>query len=258
VLEMVKRVLPLLVAAGALVALWELLRAAGVLAPALAPTFGAVVDASFDLLRDGEFLLDVWQTARRTLVGLAVGLLGGVPLGALMGMSRNVARGAGPLVDFFRALPAVALLPALATLFGIGEFTKTLLIAIPSGLLVATFSYFACREVSPELIETLELRGLSRGEVVRAVFVPAILYRLPSGVRYALPLALALAVVADMFVGARHGLGLRLIAYQETFQLAHLYGTIMIAGVLGAAMYALSFVVIPRRLRTQQNGGALW
>ena len=223
---------------------WEVFRAAGLLSKVLTPSVYKIFSGIIELLKDSRFLVDVWFTARRTLLGLLLSLGIGVPIGTAMGISPILGRGLSSIIDFLRALPAVAIFPALATLFGIGELTKVLLIAIPSSLLLATFSYSTCRNAPISLIEAFKLRGFSDYQIVKTILIPSVLINLSLGVRYTLPLGLALAVVADMFVGTQHGIGLRLIAYQETFQLPQLYATIFISGLLGVLLYIIVNIII--------------
>jgi len=126
------RYIPPLVTLIALALLYALLRLLGVLSAQLTP---GVIDTSYALLRliaDRAFLLDIGVTVARTVVGVGVGAVVGLPLGLVMGLNPWANRSAIPVIDFLRALPAVAMFPALATLLGIGESTKLVLIALPS------------------------------------------------------------------------------------------------------------------------------
>ena len=55
--------------------------------------------------------LDIALSARRVLLGLGLGMLLAVPVGFLIGSYRPVRRFVDPLVNFFRALPPIALIP---------------------------------------------------------------------------------------------------------------------------------------------------
>lgn len=229
---------------GASVAIYELLRFTGLLSSRLTPSSIAVVCALFDLLAQPSFLMDIAVSAGRALFGVAIGTIAGVPLGMLMGIVVWVRRGVLPLLDFFRSLPAAALFPALSTLLGIGEAMKLTAIAFPCGLLMATAVYYACIEIRRELLEYARLRGFSSGLLFREIYFPSVLLRLPAGLHYTLPLGLVLSVIADMFIGAKNGLGLRLIEFQETFRLNNLYATILVTGLVGYALSAATAALV--------------
>ena len=234
--KLVRAAVPLLSMLGVFLLLYEGLRGICILSPQLTPGTGTTIRALALLLCHAQFWGDIAITSYRAVLGVLVGGLVGLPVGFVMGIHSWTRRGLLPIVDFLRALPAVALFPALATMLGLGEATKLTLIGIPSGLMISIFAYYACAEVRSALLEYLTLLKVSRADTIRHVFIPSVATRFPACFRYTLPLALVLSVIADMFVGARHGLGVRLVEYQETFQLPKLYATILTTGALGFLM----------------------
>lgn len=245
----------LVLSVGATVAVYQGFRLTGLLSARLTPSPGAIGRSLFELLAEPTFLMDVGVSAGRALGGVVIGTIAGVPLGMLMGVLVWVRRGVLPLLDFFRSLPAAALFPALTTLFGIGEAMKLTAIAFPCALLMATAVYYACIEVRRELLEYSRLRGFTSFLMFRQVYFPSVLLRLPAGLHYTLPLGLVLSVIADMFIGSKNGLGLRLIEFQETFRLSHLYATILVTGLVGYALSAATgaLVRLTRKYGTVQE-----
>src|SRR6266480_372925 len=96
---------------------YESLRAFGLLSPSLTPSLGKTAESLVDLLSDRAFVVDTVITLARTTFGVLAGAIAGIPIGFLMGLSSWARRGTLPFIDFLRALPAVALFPALATVF---------------------------------------------------------------------------------------------------------------------------------------------
>jgi NitT/TauT family transport system permease protein len=236
----------LILALALIVATYEMFRFTDLLNPLLTPSIKDILRALIGLITQPYFLKDIFISGTRTLVGVALGTIAGVPLGMLMGIVIGIRRGILPLIDFFRSLPAAALFPALSTLLGIGEGMKLMAIAFPSGLLMATAVYYACIEVNSRLIEYAQLRGFTSMQLFKNVYFPSVLLRLPEGLQYTLPLGLVLSVVADMFIGANNGLGLRLIEFQETFSLDKLYATILVTGFVGYALSNITAALIRR------------
>ena len=61
------------------------------------------------------------------------------------------------------------------------------------------------------------------------------------GLRVAVSLSLVVIVVAEMFIGARDGIGKQIIDAQITYELPLMYGAIMMSGLMG---YLLNYVLI--------------
>ena len=73
----------------------------------------------------GNLLPSIW----RTLAGLAIATVIGVPLGVAIGRSRAVSEYLEPLLQFGRALPVVTLAPVFLVLFKIGNQMEVATIA---------------------------------------------------------------------------------------------------------------------------------
>jgi NitT/TauT family transport system permease protein len=108
----------------ALLALWYAVRASGLINPALVPAPHAVF-VKFIALAQDRLALDIWMSTRRVVVGVFLGVLAAVPVGFAIGWYRGVHNFLDPLINFFRALPPIALIPLVIVYFGIGEAAKT-------------------------------------------------------------------------------------------------------------------------------------
>ena len=60
-------------------------------------------------------------STRRVLIGVICGLAIAIPVGFLLGWYRGVRAFVDPVINFFRALPPIALIPLVIVYFGIGE-----------------------------------------------------------------------------------------------------------------------------------------
>jgi len=80
-------------------------------------------------LNEGNFVLNVYMSVQRVVLGLLLGMLLAVPIGFMIGWYRPVRRFVDPLISFFRALPPIALIPLAIVYLGIGEVAKVALAA---------------------------------------------------------------------------------------------------------------------------------
>ena len=111
----------------AILVLWYAVRASGLVNPALVPAPHAVFAKFIELSQD-RLAMDVWMSTQRVFVGVFLGVLVAVPVGFAIGWYRGVRTFVDPLINFFRALPPIALIPLVIVYFGIGEVAKTVIL----------------------------------------------------------------------------------------------------------------------------------
>jgi ABC-type nitrate/sulfonate/bicarbonate transport system permease component len=70
-----------------------------------------VVDAAFAMTASGDLPMAILQSLGRVFAGFAIAALLAIPLGLAMGRSRAVERNVDPLVESFRPIAAIAILP---------------------------------------------------------------------------------------------------------------------------------------------------
>ncbi|MFL6718541.1 MAG: ABC transporter permease, partial [Burkholderiaceae bacterium] len=107
-----------------LISFWVVLRASGLINPTLLPSPAAVLEVFWTNLTQGELLANIRMSVQRVVLGLLLGMLVAVPVGFLVGWYKPVRRFVDPLINFFRALPPIALIPLVIVYLGIGEVAK--------------------------------------------------------------------------------------------------------------------------------------
>ena len=113
----------------AILALWYAIRASGLVSPALVPAPHAVFQKFLELSQ-GRLWMDVWMSTQRVFIGVALGVALAVPVGFCLGWYKGLRTFIDPVINFFRALPPIALIPLVIVYFGIGELAKLSLIHI--------------------------------------------------------------------------------------------------------------------------------
>ena len=145
-------------------------------------------------------------TAVEIALGLALGTVLGVATALVVHASAFARRWAMPLVVGSQALPVFAVAPLLMIWFGLGLGSKvamaTLIIYFP----IASSLLDGLERVPRDWIDLARTMGLSRGQTLRRVRLPAAMPSLASGLRVAATLAPIGAVVGE-WVGAAGGLG---------------------------------------------------
>jgi len=116
-----------------LVLLWELITVTGMVSTALVPTPVQVLSTFWHQLTAQGLWLDVYMSCQRVVLGLVCGITLAIPVAFLVGWYRGAHRLIDPLINFFRSLPPIALIPLVIVYFGIGEIAAS---AFPSATIV--------------------------------------------------------------------------------------------------------------------------
>lgn len=189
-----------------LLALWQLLVAAGGYKPFILPGPGLVAQRFAQAAQSGI----LWQHTAATLVealgGFAIALVFGLALGYILAHIPWLERALSPLLAASQAIPIVAVAPLVILWFGPGLTSKLLVAALITFLPILISTVVALRGIPRELREMALISGASRGQMLRYVEAPLSLPVLFGGIRTGLALATTGAVVGE-FVAGREGLG---------------------------------------------------
>lgn len=233
------RRLSVLVGPVVLLAAWWVAAALDLVSEELLPGPVESIKAIYVGATSGTLAVDLWSTVYRMLAALLFATAIGVPLGILLGASKKVYRQFEFIIDFFRSTPVTAIFPMFLLIFGIGDASKIAIAAFAAGLLVLFNVAYGVMSAVPTRKMAAQVMGASRLEIVRSVTVYQAMPQTFIGLRTGVSLALVVIVVAEMFIGADNGLGYRIINAQQTYNLADMYGSILVAGVLGYSVNAL-------------------
>lgn len=195
---------------------------------------------------------DLVPSLLRFGAGLSLALVAGIALGVWLGLRPLARRAADPIIDFFRAMPQVALVPVAIIFLGIGDWMKIAIIAFGSVWPVLLNTIDGVRSVDPNMLEMVRVYGVPRSERIRRVVLPAASPQIFVGARLALSIALILMVVSEM-VASTNGLGYFVLLSQQTFAIPEMWSGIILLGLIGYAVN-LIFVVFEHRMLAWHRG----
>lgn len=247
-LQLALRLLPWLI----VVLCWYLLPATGLVSPALVPTPLQVLLKFWELLASNRLWLDMYMSLQRVTLGLACGITLAVPVGFLLGWYRPARTLIDPLVNFFRSLPPIALIPLVIVYFGIDELAKVVMLfyaAFFSGVIVM---YEGIVQTNPLFIRVARTLGATDGEIFRRVIVPLALPHVLTALRVALGVSWA-TLVASELIAAQRGLGAVIQNASNYFQIDTIYAGIICIGLLALLMDRCLRAVAARLLQWQER-----
>ncbi len=224
------------------VAAWTLLHYSGLVNPALLPTPAQVARRFWELTSNGELPIDMLVSSKRVLIGITLGTLLAVPTGFVLGWYKSAHVFADPLVNFFRALPPIALIPLVVVYFGIGETAKIVILtyaAFFSGVIVM---YEGSSQINPIFIRVAHTLGATDSEIFRRVIVPLSLPHILTAIRVELGVVWA-TLVASELIAAQNGLGAMIQNASSFFQLDLVY-----LGIISIGLIALGMDLLLRKI----------
>jgi NitT/TauT family transport system permease protein len=185
-------------------------------------------------------------------MGFAIAAVTAIPLGFLVGWFKTFEKYMGPLLQTMRQLPNLALFPIFIMLFGIGEISKILIIAVTCFWSIFLNTVSGVMNIEPLLIKSARSMGLSHSEMFKKVILPAAAPSIFTGFRYAGTVALTILVAAEM-IGATSGLGIFILISDARFARSEMYATIMALTILGVMINYILVVMEKRATRWKED-----
>jgi ABC-type nitrate/sulfonate/bicarbonate transport system permease component len=166
-----------------------------------------VVAAAAALIASGDLFSGITQSLGRVFAGFAVASLIAIPLGLAMGASRAVERNVDPLVESFRPIAAIAILPLAILWLGTGTAAAVMIVAYAAFFPIVINTIAGAKRVDPTLLRAAATMGLGKLKTLRTVVVPAALPAIGVGLRIGMGVAWTAIVAAELAVGAKAGGG---------------------------------------------------
>ena len=199
-----------------------------------------------DLLDRGVLLSDAAVSLYRLVAGLAVAAFLGVPLGLWLGLRRTAEAVAGPLVQFLRMISPLSWAPVAVAVFGIGNEPVIFLVAAAAVWPIMLSTSAGVNSMDPGYLDVARTMGASGWERLTRVVIPAVRPAILGGIRLALGTAWIVLVPAEM-LGVRSGLGYQILNARDQLAYDQVMAVILVIGVLGFALDALSRLVLRER-----------
>ncbi|MCI3206487.1 MULTISPECIES: ABC transporter permease [Pandoraea] len=221
----------------ALFVVWQAAASAHWLTDGFVPSLADIWRATAHLVSSGELGVNLMATLRASALGLAAGILTGVPLGLSMALAPVFDRIATPVVRCTYALPKTTLIPLLVLWFGVGGATNVIVIAITAALPLIVYSLRGAREVPRVLLWSARSLGTSRAGLLWRVVLPAALPQILTGVRVALGFTLLVAISCEMIV-ANQGIGKLVGQYGDQGSYDYLFAALFVTTVVAYGLDA--------------------
>jgi len=226
--------------------LWQGLSAAGVIRSDEFPSMTQTASALWDQASTATLWSATGQTLEGWAIGLAIGAAAALVTGTLIALNQFAYRSVIGVIEFFKAIPVIAILPIGLVLWGATLTMKFALVAFAVFWPLVIQVCYGVRSLDPVVRDTatvLRLRGLRR---FVTVIVPSAAPFVATGLRVAAAVALVVDIITEL-IGGGTGIGERILLAENAGPAAYpvMYAYIVAAGVLGVLL-AGAFTVAER------------
>ena len=215
-----------------LFAAWYYVTAAGIYPPQLLVPPREVAISLLELLQTHELQMHLGVSFHRLAIGISIGAVAGLLFGILMAVSRTVELYSTPLFNVVRQVPAVALIPVLILIFGIGETFKVLIIVKAAFFPVALAAYQSVKGISAHYIDVARVYKLPKLTFFTRVLLPATTPEMLTGFRLAVGRSWGVLVAAEL-LAAESGLGQMMEFGRQMFRMDIVMVGLVITGLIG-------------------------
>ncbi|MFP7696108.1 ABC transporter permease [Trueperella sp. LYQ143] len=224
-------------------AAWVLTTSTGMIAPFVLPDPCEVCQRIILGFTDGYLREASYQTLSEAFLGCIVAGCIGVPLGCAMAHARLFSAAIHPYLAASQAIPAVALAPLLVVWMGYGKAPIvalcTLMVIFPIVITTTT----GIRGIDPDVICAARLDGAGGLRLLSSIELPLAAPFIIAGLRNGFTLSITGAVVGEMVIGGRNGLGIALSSAHHLNDLTGMFAVIAILALIAVAIYVVILAV---------------
>ncbi|APW66656.1 MULTISPECIES: nitrate ABC transporter permease [Arcobacteraceae] len=183
----------------------------------------------------------ILESLKRVFAGFALAILVGIPIGLLVGMSKNVQYALDPFIQIFKPVSPLAWLPLLLFIFQDINATAISTIFITSIWPIIINTALGVKNVSEDYLNVAKVLRFTAMEKVYKIILPVAVPYIFTGMRLSLGIAWLVIVAAEMLTG---GIGIGFWIWDEYNNLA--YHNIIIGIILVGLVGFILDVVMGR------------
>jgi NitT/TauT family transport system permease protein len=149
-----------------------------------------------------------------------------------MGWSHPLYRLINPFIAATHPIPKIAILPLIMIIFGIGETSKVVVIALTAFFPLLINTAAGVQQINQIHFEVAKNYDANLTKIFTRVIFPGSLPLVLTGLRLSLNLALLVSIAVEL-VSAQKGLGAMIWLAWQTFRTEELYVSLIVTALLG-------------------------
>lgn len=188
------------------VLLWQIGADAGLIEKFFFSSPRDVLAAGIREVQVPRFWADVRVSALEVTLGSVLSLVTAVPLGIAIGWYRRLSFMFDPWLNFFNALPRIALIPLIVLWLGLGLEMKTIAAFLGGFFSIIVPTVEGVRTVDDQLLDVARSFRASTRRLFVSLVIPATLPFIVTGIRLAIGRLLIGVIIAELYAQTE-GLG---------------------------------------------------
>jgi NitT/TauT family transport system permease protein len=210
----------------------------------------SVYDYLVENIRNGVIKPHLLSTLSATVIGFLIGSVSGILVGLILALLPHVSDVLDPYISALNSLPRIALAPLMVVFFGITQSAKIALAVSLVFFILLLNARAGVKSVDRDILFLARSSDIGPVQMFWKVLLPTAIPSIFAGLRLGLIYAL-LGVVSSEMIVAREGLGQLILLYSGTFQMAGVYGILIVLAVLATVFNVMLGWIEKRLLRWQ-------
>ncbi|RAM48479.1 MAG: nitrate ABC transporter, permease protein [Hapalosiphonaceae cyanobacterium JJU2] len=169
---------------------------------------------------------------RRVLLGFLLGAVVAIPVGFLIGMSREAMLAINPIIQIFKPVSPLAWLPIALAIFNLADPSAIFVIFITSLWPTIINTALGVSSVSKDYLDVAQVLEMPRWRQITKIILPASLPYIFTGLRISLGIAWLVIVAVEMLTG---GIGIGFFVWDEwsRLNLSSVFLAVLVIGLTG-------------------------
>lgn len=227
---------------------WQLLTTSGVLLAVMSKTPREVWNFMFEVARTGQLASATLASLEAVLIAFVLAVVTGVPAGIALALLPRVEKVFSPFLDALNAAPRIILAPVFLVGFGVGIQAKVALAFSLCFFIILFAARTGVAGVDPELLWLSQALGARKLQVFAKVYLPIATPAIFAGMRLTMIFAL-FGVTASELIASSNGLGNLVATYSNLFEMAGVYGIIIVIIIIATIINSLMRIIERRVVR---------
>ncbi|PXW25758.1 ABC transporter permease [Paraburkholderia caballeronis] len=215
-----------------LLLIWEVLVRVGLLDPRFFPSPSSIIEEFFAMSTTPDLWIDIGYTISRMMIGFFLGAIPGVFFGVVMGISKTLRNVLQPIISAIYPIPKIALFPLVMLIFGLGDPSKWVIVAIAVFFQVFMSTLAGVVNIDRIYLDVAKNFHATRWQTYRTIALPASVPYIFTGFQLGMGMALIVVIIAENF-GTNHGLGYVIWHSWQIFEVRDMFVALILVSLIG-------------------------
>lgn len=196
------------------------------------PRISTTISTLFSLSLTGDFWLDIFYSFLRVLLGFVLSVLVSYPLMLLALANDTSKKIIFYIVEFFRYLPIPVFIPLTVLWFGVGDFSKIMIVFLGTFAQMIPMFYDSAQSMDGKYKSFENGLKWNRIKYIKSIIIPGSNPLILDDCRLCFGWAWTYLVIAEL-LGAENGIGYAIIRAQRYLSTDKIFAYVIVIGILG-------------------------